>query len=479
MSVCKDALLGLKVLECTFITFLLLSIQLLYNSISEIVSVLLVFASENSMSDSNKKQDNKIPENEEAKTGTSSTDAAGRRGSKQKTSDGENIEILEEKENKVERETQKNARDVSKVRDELKRERQFNSYVSWLAVINFALLVLLIMGIYIYESSNNAKIKTRMFDIRTGVQRTEDRLQSLSEFSKADSIRIQNLANQVQEEEDRILALDKQLGRIQSRVDTALEQISSAPAPEQKPAIKLTDPETLLLNEAHYLLKQAYRKVYLEHDVAVAVTLLRDADQVLAEVDDPNIIAVRKGVATDITKLSSLEPVDSETLVIRLSAMEENIKNLPVLGYKVNFNGTGGGDDISEPAEVTDNIADWKDNLFNSMNSFFGSLMVIKKNTSGHHQFLSADEVAILQDKITLILMQAQLAVYSQQQTAYEQNLIRAAALIEEYCDKEDASTIQVLNEINSLQSQSVIFIGVQQFESLNQLREFYKKSGR
>ena len=113
------------------------------------------------------------------------------------------------------------------------------------------------------------------------------------------------------------------------------------------------------------------------------------------------------------------------------------------------------------------------------MNSFFGSLMVIKKNTSGHHQFLSADEVAILQDKIALILMQAQLAVYSQQQTAYEQNLIRAAALIEEYCDREDASTIQVLNEISSLQSQSVIFIGVQQFESLNQLREFYKKSGR
>lgn len=436
------------------------------------------------MSDSNKKQDNKIAEKAEAESDIKTVSGAeDPKGAKQENvSGGGNRESLEEKEIKVEKETLKNARDVSKVKDELKRERLFNSYVSWLAVINFALLVMLIMGIYIYESSNNAKIKTRMFDIKTSVLRSEDRIQSLSESEKADAIRIQNIVNQIQELEDQVTALDKQTGKVQSRVDTALAQLSSAPAPapEQKPAVKLTDPETLLLNEAHYLLKLAYRKVYLEHDAAVAVTLLRDADQVLSEIDDPNIIAVRRGVATDITKLSSLEPVDSETLVIRLAAMEENIRNLPVLGYKVSFRGDdGSGGDAQEPKEVTEDIADWRENLANSMNSFFGSLMVIKKNTSGHHQFLSADEVAILQDKIALILMQAQLAVYSQQQTAYEQNLIRAAALIEEYCDREDASTIQVLNEISSLQSQSVIFIGVQQFESLNQLREFYKKSGR
>ncbi len=444
------------------------------------------------MSDQNNKQDKEI--NEVARDQNTSNDAANNGEAQPSSIDNaqnekksqfskkneEGIESLKEKETKVEKETLKNTRDVNKVKDELKKERQFNSYNSWLSVINFALLILLIMGIYIYESSYNAKNKTRMYDLKTRILRVEDRIQSLSEANKVSDISIQNLATQTQDQDAKLAVLDKQIVRIQSKFDATVAHIQNAsPSVKAEPEIKVTHPTELLLNEANYLIKLSYRKMYLEHDVATSISLLRDADVVLNQVDDPQIIPVRRGIATDIAKLSNLEPVDSETLVIRLSALEENLKNLPVLGYKVNFNASENNSSNIPDGNVSEDISDWKDNLANSMGKFFGSLMVIKKNTSKNHQFLSADEVAILQDKISLTLMQAQLAVYAQQQTSYEQNLSKVASLIEEYYDLEDSSTEQMLNEINSLQSQNVIFIGVQQFDSLNLLREFFKKNGK
>ena len=434
------------------------------------------------MTDVNSKSENRAEknprENPSAENQTTDNRASGDDAARRDSS-AEKPESLEEKERKVEKETQKNSRDVSKVRDELKREKLFNSYNSWLSVINFALLVMLIFGLYIYESSNNAKTKTRIYDTRAQVLRVEERVQSLSEADKVAAISIQNLATESQDLDERVSTLDRQLLRVQGKVDEAAKRLENATPGEQKKEIRLTDPETLMLNEARYLIKLANRKMYLEHDTTVAVTLLRDADSILAEVDDPGIIPVRRGIASDITKLSGLEQVDTETLVIRLSALEENVKNLPVLNYKVNFDMKSRQEESAAPQEVSEDISDWRDNLAGSMNRFFGSLMVIRKNDTGNHHFLSADEVAILHDKIALILMQAQLAVYSQQQTAYEQNLAKAASLIEEYYDRDDAGTIQMLNELGSLQSQSVIFIGVQQFDSLNKLREFYKKSGR
>ncbi len=408
------------------------------------------------------------------------TGSAGDAGSGKASGPGkgsETLESLKAKENRVEKETLKNSRDVNRVKDELRKEKQFNSYSSWLGVINFALLIMLILGIYIYESSFSARTKARLYDIKTGVLRLEDRVQSLGEADKVTAISIQNIASQAQEHDDRLAESDRKMVRIQGRVDALAGKLDSFQPAEERKVVKVMPPEKLLINEVRYLLKLSYRKMYLEHDISVAVSLLRDADLLLAEMDDPEILPVRKGIAADISKLSALEPVDSESLVIRIAALEENVRSMPVLGYKVNFAPARDEAGQEDGGEVSDDISDWKDNLAGSMNRFFGSLMVIKKNEGGRHQFLSADEVAILQDKITLILMQAQLAVYSQQQTSYEQNLAKAASLVEEFCDREDFTTVQVLNEIHALQSQSVIFIGIQQFDSLNALRDYVRKS--
>ncbi|MGN1356498.1 MAG: uroporphyrinogen-III C-methyltransferase [Succinivibrionaceae bacterium] len=372
--------------------------------------------------------------------------------------------------------TKKSEEAVNQVEKELKKEKAFNNFNGWLSIVTFGLLILVVLGDYIYESSSNARNKTRLSDIRSNVIRLEDRVQSLYDADKVTSITLQNTVNHAQDVEDKLHELEKQFAGAKALLDEV--KVQKKADQESKKEVKIIkvgeDPEKLLRNEALYLLKLSYRKMYLEHDVQTAISLLKEADVALADLQDPQLIQIRKAISSDIRNLSNLELVDSESLVIRLSALEENVKNLPILGYKLNFSSVAEENENHEQV-VNENIGDWKENLSNGLSNFFGKLVIVRKNTDKELKFLSKDEIVLLQNRLTISLLEAQMAVYSQQQIAYELNLRKVSDLITRYYDCEDPSTEQVLNEIKELQSSSVIFIGVQQFESLNLLRDYMK----
>ncbi len=382
-------------------------------------------------------------------------------------------EFLEEE---VEKVSKRSADAVNKVESELKKEKAFNNFNGWLSIVTFGLLILVILGDYIYESSSHARNKTRLNDIRSNIVRLEDKVQSLNDADNVTSITLQNTVNHAQDVEEKMHDLEKQLAAAKAVLDEikANKDIKPSAQPEVKLIKVGEDPDKLLRNEALYLVKLSYRKMYLEHDIQTSISLLKEADDALADLSDPQVIQIRKAISSDINSLSNLEIVDSESLVIRISALEENIKNLPILGYKLNFSDVAEKNEQKEQ-EVSDDISDWKKNLSGSLSNFFGKLVIIKKNNDNVTRFLNKDEIAILQDKLTIALLEAQMAVYSQQQMSYELNLRKAYDLVNEYFDREDTATEQALNEIRELQSNSVIFIGVQKYESLNLLSEYLK----
>ena len=86
---------------------------------------------------------------------------------------------LEQKEEQVEAETLRNTRDVRKVKDELKREKMFNSFNGWLSIITFGLLVLAIFSVYIYGTSVSAKNKMKFSELRADGAQMQEKVQSL------------------------------------------------------------------------------------------------------------------------------------------------------------------------------------------------------------------------------------------------------------------------------------------------------------
>ena len=365
---------------------------------------------------------------------------------------------LEQKEEQVEAETLRNTRDVRKVKDELKREKMFNSFNGWLSIITFGLLVLAIFSVYIYGTSVSAKNKMKFSELRADGAQIQEKVQSLGESFHVASLGLRNATNQIHELEEKINSVEKEQIAYKSKIDIALANLKSNAV---EPKVEPLDFEKYALTEAHYLIKMSFRKMYLEKDIPTAIALLKDANNVLARVDEP-------------IKLNKIETVESEGLILRLSALDENIKTLPVLGYKVNFGDVASSEENAADSEVTENIDDWKENVLSNASNFLGKLVVVrKKDDNVDRLFLTKDQITILQDKISMFLLQAQLAVYAQQQTVYEQSLNKVSDLINGYFDKEDSTTEHALIEINELKSMNVLFIGLQQYESLDVIQRY------
>ena len=287
---------------------------------------------------------------------------------------GDTISKLEQKEEKVEDETLKNTRDVRKVKDELKREKVFNSFNGWLSIITFGLLILAIFSVYIYGTSVNARNKIKFADLRADVEQSQERIQNLGENVKISALGLQNATNQIHELDEKINNIEKGQIENQSKIDIAIANLKSS---SSEPKVEPLDLEKYALTEAHYLIKMSFRKMYLEKDISTAIALLKDANDVLARVDEPNFLRIQKSINNDIIRLSKLEISDSEEIILRLCAMDENIKSLPVLGYKVNFNESA--DSEETPNQVSENIEDWKENVWSNTVNFLGKLVVVKK----------------------------------------------------------------------------------------------------
>lgn len=360
------------------------------------------------------------------------------------------------------------SKDVKQVKDELKREEILSNFNGWLSVVTFGLLILTIFSVYIYGSSVRAKNKISFADLHSDVSQLQNKIENIGENSNVTSLSIQNASNLIHELEEKINEIEKNQISYQSKTDVAIANLK--PNVVEAPLQPL-DLEKYALTEAHYLIKMSFRKMYLEKDVSAAVMLLSEAKDILLRADEPNFLRLLKSISNDMVSLSKIENVDSEALILRLYALEENIKNIPVLSYKMNFN-ENVNSDIEQ--EISDNVDDWKQNAINSLTNFANKLIIVKKvNNDLERVFLDKEQINVLQDKIVLYLLQAQQAVYSQQQTVFEQSLSKVNELVETYFDKDDSVAEQVLGEINDLKSQNILFIGLQKYESLNVIQEY------
>lgn len=152
------------------------------------------------MSQQNKNIDEDLSNNEkeqgpvDAKNHNSSDAAAEYDATFQPTED--KVSNCEERlEKSVATATKKSEEAVNQVEKELKKEKAFNNFNGWLSIVTFGLLILVVLGDYIYESSSNARNKTRLSDIRSNVIRLEDRVQSLYDADNVTSITLQNTVN--------------------------------------------------------------------------------------------------------------------------------------------------------------------------------------------------------------------------------------------------------------------------------------------
>lgn len=250
---------------------------------------------------------------------------------------------------------------------------------------------------------------------------------------------------------------DQQISALQNQLDT----LSNAQ--------KAAQPNDWLLSEADFLLNNALRKLVLDNDVDTAVSLLKVADETLLKVSDPRVVGVRTAINSDLKQLLSVNNIDQNAIMQRLSQLANSVDELTVLN--VNFD-----EPKAEDSQLSGSWDDWKQNAEKSATSFLNHFIRITPKKSDSRALLAPNQDIYLRENIRLRLQLAIMAVPRQQNDLYKQSLETVAAWIRSYFDTTTEMAQNFLNEVDELADQSIYVDVPTQLNSLNTLDKLLNK---
>lgn len=266
---------------------------------------------------------------------------------------------------------------------------------------------------------------------------------------------------------DKITVLEKDLLDKQhayASLQAQINKLSSNAAPAQ--------PNNWLLSEADFLLTNAQRKLVLDYDVDTAIALLNVANEILENVSDPHAIEVRAAIRNDLKQLSSIDNVDQNAIMQKISQLANTIDELEILD--VNF-----ADTEVQGSGISDDVSDWRSNLRKSAGSFLNHFIRITPRNTDAKPLLAPNQDIYLRENIRLRLQIAILAVPRQQNELYKQSLETVASWVRSYFDTSSETAVNFLKSIDDLAEQSIYIDVPDQLGSLNILNSMLNKQTR
>ncbi|MFP2769256.1 uroporphyrinogen-III C-methyltransferase [Oceanisphaera sp. KMM 10153] len=223
-------------------------------------------------------------------------------------------------------------------------------------------------------------------------------------------------------------------------------------------------PNDWMLAEAEYLVRMAGRKLWLEQDAVSAAMMLANADERLAALNDPGLTSVRRALADDIANIKSVKKVDREGLVIKLNSINDQVDKLSLAGV------------IMARAEepdftLSESVGDWKENLKKSWSSFSDSFVTVRRRDGNVEALLSPQQHWYLSENLKGKLLQAQLAVYREQQEIYDSALAQAEQWLQDYF-ADDSVRQFMLEQLKQLDGQQIKVDYPEQFSAQERLQQ-------
>lgn len=225
-----------------------------------------------------------------------------------------------------------------------------------------------------------------------------------------------------------------------------------------------------LLAEASYLARLANQRLQTERSTKSPLALLQNVDVILKQLDDPELLPVRRAVAADITALQLAGEVDSAGLYLELSALAEAVVKLSVLKPMT--------ETMPEPKQ-TENAIDEQPKLRSMVTGFITSvsqLIRVSQRSQPIEPLLQVHEEAIVRQNLRLMLEQAQSAVMREEQAIYSQSLEKAQRWLAQYFQLNPSATViqqrlANLSDIEVVQQLPNISDSLQAIETLIALR--------
>ncbi|RLA41558.1 MAG: hypothetical protein DRQ64_01980 [Gammaproteobacteria bacterium] len=214
-----------------------------------------------------------------------------------------------------------------------------------------------------------------------------------------------------------------------------------------------------LLDEAEFLIRLANQRLLVERRPQGAQSLLESADQVLAKLDDPGLLALRKTLSENIAALRGTAVIDREGIFLRIGTLSDLVMTfsaLPAHGLDVVE-----AVDESTPAEEVATMVDkpWYQGLWHNIRQatqgFVDRHFHVRSLEQPLAPLMSIDRETQLRHSLLIILGNAQQAVLREEAGIYRASLARAEKDITQYFAPND-DTRAIIEQLQTLQAEAV-----------------------
>jgi uroporphyrin-3 C-methyltransferase len=319
--------------------------------------------------------------------------------------------------------------------------------VSWGFLFNLIFILLLLFatsagGFYLYQELTIQKEKATEL-AKQLQQRLDDPLARLTHLEQQQRSVERDMAK-------RLTHVSQSHNQLQEQVDRLAQQ----------------NPHHWMAEEAKYLVRMAGNKLWLEKDPQTALSLLEAADDRIATMKDPSLTPLRKALAKDMAEVAAIKTTDVTGTVLTLDNMIDSLQQLALNRSESTITTT------DNSLVMTESLEDWQSNLAKSWQALIEEFVVIRKRTTDHAPLLAPDQQWYLVENIRNKLLQAQLALFRQDQVNYRQSISLARKWIYQYFDLSDNKTEQTLAALDALVTLELQSPTISQFTSTPLLQQ-------
>lgn len=307
--------------------------------------------------------------------------------------------------------------------------RQRSNGIAWLAVL-IALGALGLAG-WIWQ----------------GAEEGEKKLQNLSVEAAANRQSVQQLQQQSKEMRRQLESeLARQVGELRAHREQQFNAIQNTLQSQRQQLLELrsTDRADWLLAETEYLLRLAHQRLLLADDVRSALALLNSADAIVAELDDPDLHALRGAIASDAAALRAIPAVDVEGIWLRLRALGGEVDALLLFELPER--------EVPEPEVPAD--TGWQQRLehgFRSAMERLASYIVIKRREKAYQPLMDPQWERLVRQNLRMLLEQSQSALLSGNSDLYQQSLISTRRWLAEFFAFDETPVAALDRELEAL----------------------------
>lgn len=222
------------------------------------------------------------------------------------------------------------------------------------------------------------------------------------------------------------------------------------------------------LEEAEHLLRLATLRLSALQDVATAEALVRTADDILRDQDDPAAFAAREQLSRSLEALRTTARPDRVGLFLQLAALREQAATLHPLAPTLE----GKGDVLSDLAAEGDGSAWWAD-WAKTLSDYFRVEFDADRRV---RPLLSGQSLSQVRLSLSLALEQAQWAALHGQTGVYRQSLKQAEEILDAHFNLDNPDSRALRQRFSELAGSSVEVKVPDLSESLDALQAYLQR---